>query len=172
MGNNDIKNKNNINYIFQKKTYHSYQCAAYAIYNLLQNSRVELNLNTLIGKCKARKNIGTLVSDFNKTITGVNKSLNSDIRQLNEIEISTKTIKSILNNNQTIIILFHWHNGAALKGNHYAVIDKLYFNIKFRVINYSFDKPIHIISERELKSMLIPYSDEHFQLPVIWQNNF
>jgi len=174
MDNNDIINKNNTNYIFQKKTYHSYQCAAYAIYNLLQNSKVELNfnLNSLIDKCKARKNIGTLVTNFNKTITGVNKLLNCDIRQINKIEIST--IKAMLSNNRTIIILFHWYQGA-LKGNHYALIDKMYTthgNNKYRVINYSFDKPIHVISERELKSMLIPYSDEHFQLPILWQNSF
>ena len=30
----------------------------------------------------------------------------------------------------------------------------------FRVINYSFDKPIHIISERVLKSMLLPYNNK------------
>jgi hypothetical protein len=165
----------NNKYIFQKKDYHTYQCAPYAIYNLLQNSRVDSNLNILIRQCKARKDIGTLVSDFTKTITNVNKLLKCDIRQLNETEISTKMIKSILNNNQTIIILFHWHNGAALKGNHYALIDKVYNNnniTKFQVINYSFDKPVHIISERELKSMLMPYSDEHFNLPVLWHNNF
>ena len=159
-------------YIYQKKDYHTYQCAPYALYNLLQNSRVDTNLTTLIRKCKARKDIGTLVADFSKTIIYVNKLLNCNIRQVNETEISTKMIKSILNNNGTIIILFHWHNGGALKGNHYALIDKLYFNIKFRVINYSFDKPVHIITERELKSMLLPYSDEYFQLPVLWHNNF
>jgi|688.fasta_scaffold214219_1 hypothetical protein len=160
-------------YIYQKKDIDSYQCAPYAIYNLLQNSRLELNLTSLIRKCKAQKDIGTLVSDFNKTIINVNKVLKCDIRQMNETEIFTKMIKSILNNDGTIIILFHWHNGAALKGNHYALIDIVYNNTtttKFRVINYSFDKPVHIITERELKSMLLPYSDEHFNLPVVWHN--
>ena len=38
----------------------------------------------------------------------------------------------------------------------------------FRVINYSFDKPIHIISERVLKSMLLPYTNEYGNMPVIW----
>jgi len=160
-------------YIYQKKDNDSYQCAPYAIYNLLQNSRLELNLTSLIRKCKARENIGTLVSDFTKTIISVNKSLKCDIRQVNETEISTKMIKTLVANNGTIIILFHWHNGAALKGNHYALIDIVYNTIttKFRVINYSFDKPVHIITERELKSMLITYSDEHFQLPVLWYTN-
>lgn len=159
-------------YIYQKKDNDSYQCAPYAIYNLLQNSRVDYNLNSLIHQCKARKDIGTLVTDFTKTINDINKSLKCDIRQVNEDVISTKMIKSILANNGPVIILFHWHNGAALNGNHYALIDKLYFNTKFRVINYSFDKPVYIISERELKSMLMPYSDEHFNLPVVWHNNF
>ena len=162
----------NDKYIYQKKDNDSYQCAPYAIYNLLQNSRVDTNLNSLIHQCKARKDIGTLVSDFTKTINDINKSLKCDIRQLNEDVISTKMIKSVLDNNGSVIILFHWHNGAALKGNHYALIDKLYLNTKFRVINYSFDKPVYIISERELKSMLMPYSDEHFNLPVVWHNNF
>jgi len=164
----------NDKYIYQKKDYHTYQCAPYALYNLLQNSRVDTNLTSLIHKCKARENIGTLVSDFTKTIISVNKSLKCDIRQVNEDVISTKMIKSILANNGTIIILFHWHNGAALKGNHYALIDIVYntTTTKFRVINYSFDKPVHTITERELKSMLLPYSDEYFQLPVLWYNNF
>ena len=159
-------------YIYQKKDNDSYQCAPYAIYNLLQNSRVDYNLNSLIHQCKAQKYIGTLVTDFTKTINDVNKSLKCDIRQVNEDVISTKMIKTLLANNGPVIILFHWHNGGALKGNHYALIDKLYFNTKFRVINYSFDKPVYIISERELKSMLMPYSDEHFNLPVVWHNNF
>ena len=164
----------NDKYIYQKKDYHAYQCACYAIYNLLQNSRVDTNLTSLIRKCKARENIGTLVSDFTKTIISVNKSLKCNIRQLNKDVISTKMIKTLLANNGPVIILFHWHNGATLKGNHYALIDKIYNNTttKFRVINYSFDKPVHIITERELKSMLLPYSDEYFQLPVLWQNNF
>ena len=155
-----------IDYIYQKKNYHSYQCGPYAIYNLLQNSRVVLELSTLISKCKARKHIGTYVSDFNRTIS----SLNIPIKQIDDQHISTKLIKTLLNNNCPIIILFHWYQGA-LKGNHYALIDKSftkYGNNKFRIINYSFDKPVHIISERELKSMLMPYSDEHFKLPVLW----
>jgi len=47
-------------YIFQTKKYNSYQCDSYSIYNLIQNSRVTVNLNELIRKCKARKEIGTL----------------------------------------------------------------------------------------------------------------
>ena len=166
-----MANQDEYDYIYQKKDNDPYQCASYAIYNLLQNSRVDANLNSLIRKCKARENIGTLVSDFTKTIINVNKSLKCDIRQVNEDVISTKMIKTLLANNGPVIILFHWHNGGALKGNHYALIDKLYLNTKFRVINYSFDKPVYIISERELKSMLMPYSDEHFQLPLLWHNN-
>ena len=67
-------------------------------------------------------------------------------------------------------LLFHWTQGAQ-QGNHYALIDKMYYkygSYSYRVINYSFDKPIKIISERELKSMLMPYKDEHFQLPQLW----
>ncbi len=164
----------NDKYIYQKKDNDPYQCASYAIYNLLQNSRVDTNLTSLIRKCKARENIGTLVSDFTKTIISVNKSLKCNIRQLNEDVISSKIIKTLLANNGPVLILFHWHNGAALKGNHYALIDIVYnttTTTKFRVINYSFDKPVYIITERELKSMLMPYSDEHFQLPVLWHNN-
>lgn len=153
-------------YIFQKKDYHSFQCGAYAIYNLLKKSRVTINLNTLIEGCKARKDIGTLVSDFNKTIT----ELDLNIKQLQESDINIKKIKELLHMNKQIIILFHWTQDVN-KGNHYAVIDQMYCeygNYKYRIINYSFDKTVHIVSERELKSLLLSHTDEYFNLPVLW----
>ena len=81
--------------------------------------------------------------------------------------ISIKTIKEI----NRPIILFHWYQDAN-KGNHYALIDKHNKNeygvYTYRVINYSFDNPIKIITERELKSMLLPYEDDNFKMPQIW----
>ena len=168
----DTKDIKDIKYIFQKYNYNSFQCGAYAIYNLLHHCRHVVDLDYLIENCKADKNYGTLVSSFNETITNVNSLLNLDITQMNEKELSTKTIKNKLNNNKPIIILFHWEEKTK-QGNHYAIIDKLFYkngNTKFRIINYSFEKPIHIISERELKSILIPYEDEHFKLPVAWHD--
>ena len=160
-----------MNYIFQKKNYNSYQCGAYAIYNAVQNHKHKhkhknknknKTLKSLIRKCKARKGIGTLVSDFNAAL----ESIQIGIKPL---EATLCTIKDALKATP-LIILFHWYQGAH-KGNHYALIDEVYYkhgSYTYRVINYSFDKPIHIISERELKSMLMPYEDEHFNLPRVW----
>ena len=81
------------------------------------------------------------------------------------------TIQTIKDINKPIIILFHWYEYAN-EGVHYALIDEFYKDdygaYKFRVINYSFDKQIHIITERELKSMLFPYEIDNCKMPVIW----
>lgn len=147
-------------YIFQKKNQNPYECASYAIYNLLQHRNQNTDLNGLIDNCQAQEKIGTLVKNFNNTI----KHLHLDHAE----NISIKTIKEI---NRPIIILFHWYQDAN-KGNHYALIDKHNKNehgvYTYRVINYSFDNPIKIITERELKSMLLPYEDDNFKMPQIW----
>ena len=158
------------NYIFQKKNYNSYQCGAYAIYNAILCNAIQtdirhnVKLKYLIKKCKAQKGIGTLVSDFNATL----ESININIKP---VEATLENIKrAFATGGQAPLILFHWTQGAQ-QGNHYALIDKMYYkygSYSYRVINYSFDKPIKIISERELKSMLMPYKDEHFQLPQLW----
>ena len=169
-----------MNYIFQRKNYNSYQCGAYAIYNAIQRCCAihnHITLKKLIRKCKARKGIGTLAFDFNSTLKSI-----QTIIDIKPIEATLANIKDTLwampfmnvdravEAQPSIIILFHWYQGAH-KGNHYAVIDEMYYkngNYTYRVINYSFDKPINIISERELKSMLMPYEDEYFKLPMIW----
>jgi hypothetical protein len=161
---------NTVNYIFQKKNYNSYQCGAYAIYNAILCKAIQtdirhaVKLKYLINKCKAQKGIGTLVTDFNATL----ESININIKP---VEASLKNIKrACATGGLAPLILFHWTHGVQ-QGNHYALIDKMYYkygSYSYRVINYSFDKPIKIISERELKSMLMPYKDEHFQLPQMW----
>ena len=184
------------NYIFQKKNYNSYQCGAYAIYNALlcnallcnaiqtgikyntvKYNTVKYNtvkLKYLIKKCKAQKGIGTLVTDFNSTLESINGDVN-----IKQVEATLENIKRVFATGGVVgayatcglaPLLFHWSQGAQ-QGNHYALIDKMYYkygSYSYRVINYSFDKPIKIISERELKSMLMPYKDEHFQLPQLW----
>jgi hypothetical protein len=164
-----------MNYIFQKKNYNSYQCGAYAIYNALQKHNYKnknITLKSLIRKCKARKGIGTLVSDFNAALESIQISIKPSEATLCTVRDTLKAtpLNMGVGGAQPLIILFHWYQGAH-KGNHYALIDKVYYkygSYSYRVINYSFDKPIHIISERELKSMLMPYEDEHFNLPRVW----
>ena len=189
-----------INYIFQKKNYNSYQCGAYAIYNYLQYRGIHnVSLKSLIKKCKARKGIGTLVEDFNAALRGLTPPTTPlRVRGLTPPRFTSPTTpfrvrgltpprftsptppiadaQSLLARgvvggvSPLTLILFHWSQGAH-QGNHYAFIDKMYYNYgsySYRVINYSFDKPVHIISQRELKSMLMPYEDEHFKLPVVW----
>ena len=171
-----------MNYIFQKKNYNSYQCGAYAIYNAVQNHKNKnknKTLKSLIRKCKARKGIGTLVADFNAALESIQigiKPLEATLCTIKDVLKATplQSLHPQINNGvvgaQPLIILFHWYQGAH-KGNHYALIDEVYYkhgSYTYRVINYSFDKPIHIISERELKSMLMPYEDEHFNLPRVW----
>jgi len=166
------------NYIFQKRNYNSYQCAAYAIYNLLKAEGIDsIKLRPLIRTCKARKNIGTLVKDFNSTIETLQnkitiKPLKADIKSIKKFASPRLASPRLASPRlaSPIIILFHWYQGSH-KGNHYALIDQInykYGSYTYRVINYSFDKPVNIISERELKSMLMPYKDEHFELPLIW----
>ena len=183
----DVNNSINSNYIFQKKNYNSYQCAAYAIYNLLQYCCIKkIKLKYLIQMCKAQKDIGTVVSQFNATLESI-----KSVICIEPVDTSVLHIKSILGSappdkseraavpyplkgvigGNPLVILFHWYEGAR-KGNHYAIIDEMYYSYgqyKYRVINYSFDKPVNIISERELKSMLMPYEDEHFKLPLLWR---
>ena len=155
-----------MNYIFQKKNHNSYQCGAYSIYNLLVhrkcNMKLNIKLNDIIHSCKATKENGTLVNNFNETLEKFNIHLNT------AENVTIQTIKDI---NKPIIILFHWFEYAN-EGTHYALIDEFYKDdygaYKFRVINYSFDKPIHIITERELKSMLLPYEIDNCKMPTIW----
>ena len=56
----DTKDIKDIKYIFQKYNYNSFQCGAYAIYNLLHHCRHVVDLDYLIENCKADKNYGTL----------------------------------------------------------------------------------------------------------------
>ena len=90
------------------------------------------------------------------------------------INLHTKhnaTVQIIKDINKPIIILYHWYEYAN-EGTHYALIDETYKDdygaYTFRVINYSFDKPINIITERELKSMLFRYEIDNCKMPVIW----
>ena len=160
-----------MNYIFQREDFHPYQCGAFALYNLLfSESEIDtkINLEYLIDKCNACQYDGTTLKNFNKAILDIKFKFHIEIEQYSDFSI--KTIKEILSNNQPIIILFHWYQDAH-EDNHYALIDKMYKQnsiYTFRVINYSFDKPIHIISERVLKSMLLPYTNEYGNMPVIW----
>jgi hypothetical protein len=162
-----------VNYIFQKKNYNSYQCGAYAIYNALQTDiKHKVKLKYLIQKCNAQKGIGTLVTDFNSTLESININIKPVEATLENIKraFATDGVGRGVVGGQAHLILFHWSQGTN-EGNHYALIDKMYYkygSYSYRVINYSFDKPIKIISERELKSMLMPYKDEHFQLPLLW----
>jgi hypothetical protein len=174
-----------INYIFQKKNYNSYQCGAYAIYNYLQYCGIHnVSLKSLIKKCKARKGIGTLVEDFNAALRGLTPPTTPlEVRGLTPTRFASPPtpladaqslpVRGVVGGVSPLtltLIVFHWSNGAH-QGNHYAFIDKMYYkygSYSYRVINYSFDKPVHIISQRELKSMLMSYEDEHFKLPVVW----
>lgn len=154
-----------MNYIFQT-SHHPYQCGSYAIYNLLVNRKCNRNhkisLHNIIYQCKATKENGTLMNDFKKTLA----TLNIDVTIKQDV-----TIRMIKDIHKPIIILFHWYEYAK-EGNHYALLDEQYKDeygaYKFRIINYSFDKPIQIITERELKSMLMPYETESFKMPTIW----
>ena len=127
-------NSINANYIFQKNNYNSYQCGAYAIYNLLQHRGCKniIKLKYLIRKCKARKGIGTLVEDFNATLESSNSS-----KHVKPIEPTLINIKSSIHCDalcdafSPIIILFLWYHGAH-KGNHYALIDKMYPSSTFK----------------------------------------
>ena len=155
-----------MNYIFQKSNHNPYQCGAYSIYNLLVNSKCnsksKIKLNDIIHSCKATKEDGTLVNNFNKTLEEFNINLHIT---------HNATVQIIKDINKPIIILYHWYEYAN-EGTHYSLIDEFYKDdygaYTFRVINYSFDKPIHIITERELKSMLFPYEIDNCKMPVIW----
>ena len=65
-----------MNYIFQTRNHNSYQCGAYSIYNLLVNSKCNnkynIKLNDIIRSCKATKENGTLIEDFNETLEKFN----------------------------------------------------------------------------------------------------
>ena len=164
-----------MNYIFQKEDFHPYQCGAFALHNLLlSHSKIntKINLEYFINICNACQNDGTTLKNFNKAILDIKYKFNIEIEQYSDS--SLKTIKELLSNNQPIIILFHWYQDA-YEDNHYALIDKMYKQngiYTYRVINYSFDKPIHIISERVLKSMLLPYTNEYGNMPVIWSKKY
>ena len=174
-----------MNYIFQKRNHNSYQCGAYSIYNLLVNqnsnrnsnqnsnqnsnrnsnqnrNRQSIKLNDIIRQCKATEENGTLLTNFNETL----EQMNIQLHRTHDVTI--RTIKEI---DKPIIILFHWYEYTK-EGCHYALIDEQYKDeygvYKFRIINYSFDKPIHIITERELKSMLLPYEIKSCKMPTIW----
>ncbi len=158
-----------MNYIFQKKNYNSYQCGAYAIYNALQFTGIndKVKLKYLIRQCKAQKGTGTLEGDFNSAIDSIN-----NVITIRPVEATLTNIKRACETGglAPLILLFHWSEGAH-QGNHYALIDNMYYkygSYSYRIINYSFDKPVHIISERELKNILMPYEDDHFQLPRLW----
>lgn len=118
-----------MNYIFQKSNHNPYQCGAYSIYNLLVNSKSKIKLNDIIRSCKATKEDGTLVNNFNKTLEEFNIYLHT------KQNVKIQTIKDI---NKPIIILFHWYEYAN-EGVHYALIDEFYKDdcgaYTFRVIH-------------------------------------
>ena len=153
-------------YIFQKRNYYSYQCGPFAIYNLLSNNNYNVDLHELIKLCDANPKEGTTYNKFDGVIKKINKIYNINIK---ELEPTIKNINIYIKKNYSCIILFHWVdeiNGTS--GDHYAMIESIDKNNKFKVINYSFDENIKYLSYREIKTMLLPYKKNDEEFPKLW----
>lgn len=155
---------NNNNYIYQKADYFPYHCGPFAIYNFLLNYKKHIGLKKLINLCQPEYIYGTSNYKFNKAITFINNKLNIKIK---EIEPNISNIKSVLESNGKIIILFHWTHHFH-EGEHYALIEKMISPNEFKFINYSFDEPIKIVKLRELKNMLLYHKNKEDICPAIW----
>lgn len=147
------------------------QCGPLALYNYLYQRRVPISPQYLIEQCKAHLGYGTKANSFDKVISFLNKIfINISLRRYSPAECTLESIKQTLDTGRSVIILYHWIDGAN-SGNHYALIDSIYNDYgqyKFRVINHSFETPVKIVCAREIKSMLLPHTDKHFTTPVIW----
>jgi hypothetical protein len=148
------------------------QCGPISLYNWLRYKQIPVSLDYLIKQCKANLDYGTRVKLMEKTVHTVNEIFNTTISQFPPDASATPFdwIKFNLYAGRPIIILYHWADGAN-SGNHYALIDTIYNDygqLKFRIINHSFETPIKIVCAREIKSMLLPHTDKHFTTPVIW----
>jgi len=103
---------------------------------------------------------------FNGVIKKINKIYNINIK---ELEPTIKNIYTYIKKNYSCIILFHWIDEInETCGDHYAMIESIDENNKFKVINYSFDENIKYLSYREIKTMLLPYKKNDEEFPKLW----
>ena len=153
-------------YIFQRKNYYSFQCGPFAIYNLLARINHNIELYDLIELCDANSKEGTIYDKFNKAIQKVNSMININIK---EIEPTIQNISTTLDKHYSLIILFHWNDESNnTDGEHYAMIESKDENNKFKIINYSFDEHIKLMSRREIKTMLLPFKKNNEEYPKLW----
>ena len=159
------KHSTQLQYIFQRKNYYSYQCGPFAIYNLLIKMNYCINLYDLIDICNANSKEGTVYNKFNYAINKVNKIYNINIK---EIEPTMQNICRFIKKTP-LIILFHWVDEInKTDGEHYTIIESIDENNKFKIINYSFDEHIKFMSYREIKTMLLPYKKNEEEYPKLW----
>ena len=152
-------------YIFQRRNYYSYQCGPFAVYNLLTTMNHCIDLHDLIEMCDANSKDGTVYNKFNNAINKVNNIYNINIK---EVEPTIQNINSMILKN-SLIILFHWvDENTKTDGEHYAMIESIDKNKKFKIINYSFDEHIKYLSYREIKTMLLPYKKDNEEYPKLW----
>jgi len=153
-------------YIYQREDYYSYHCGPFALYNLLLNYNIKMDIHELIKLCKPIMKDGTSNKKFNKAIQIINKKFNINIK---ETEASIDNIKKILKDNKQIIILFHWSDKYRT-GEHFALIEKMIDENNFKFINYSFNKAIKTVKLKELQIMLKYFKSKNDICPTLWYN--
>lgn len=175
---NYIKRKKSLRteYIYQTISWNSYQCGSFVLYNTLIRLNRQPDLNVLIRLCNADQEEGTDADAFNNAITFINESENVRIVPT---EPKIKNIQNIILQGESIIILFHWEENDN-NGEHFAMIETTndYYSksnreIKFKIINYSFDEPIKWVDTEELKILLLPFVKKQnngkiYTYPKIW----
>jgi len=100
---------------------------------------------------------------MNDTIKKVNRIANINIK-LEEPNIYN--IRNILRSEGSVILLYHWQKKYK-QGEHYILIESI-DNHKYKIVNHSFQKNIHYITSRELRTMLLPFVRDNNEFPRMW----
>lgn len=146
--------------IIQREDFYPYHCGVISVYNLLTRLEIQTNLKTVFDLGLQIKKRGMSCDELNYLIDQINKFYNLDIQ---EQECSVDIIDSILSNN-SCGILFFCEDTKVLYG-HYAFIEK-YRSKTFRIINYSFDTDIKILTKTQLEKLIKP--KPNFECPGFW----
>ena len=147
-------------YIFQKENYFPYHCGVIAVFNLLCRLNVLVNLQILFELNGRINKCGMSENDLNFLIEKVNIEYNLDIHKEN---IDIDTIDERLSNRNYGILLFCANKITSF--GHFAFIEK-YKSKTFRIINFSFDHEIKIITRKHLE--LLIKSKHNFENPKFW----
>lgn len=146
-------------FIFQKVNFFPFHCGAISVYNLLCRLEIHTSIKEIFNLGLNIKPRGMSCDELRYLIQNVNQKYNLDIE---EQDCDIDTIDQFLSNGNYGIIFF---SQGAKYFAHYAFIEK-YTSKRFRIINYSIDTEIKILTRKQLENLI--KEKGNFKYPGFW----